>query len=93
MTEATLKTQMAINDLNMAALLPDSTWATLKIMARHKELELKVNSEIHSTKYSSSALLATTHHIHVSKVTCSSPKCNSFIDLQCLYSKYQITCF
>lgn len=81
-----LKSVMMGSLLHMATHLPDSSWVTLRILAHNKKLEMKIESETPSVKYSTSAMASTTHHQNVNKVSCHGEGCASYIDLKCRYS-------
>ncbi|KAG0710152.1 hypothetical protein GWK47_023397 [Chionoecetes opilio] len=87
--QAELNSQMAAHvAISTAALLPDSVWASLTIVAQHNmKLELKIESKTRWNTYSTRASLNITHHLHVSQVVCSGQGCDSYIDLQCRYGK------
>ncbi|MPC69553.1 hypothetical protein E2C01_063781 [Portunus trituberculatus] len=72
--------------LKMATQLLDSSWATFRIFAHANELHIKIVSENHSFKYSTSAFISTINHQEVNKVSCSGEGCQHYIDLKCPYS-------
>lgn len=84
--EAVLGTWMAMSKLETAALLPDSSWAALKIAIRSKKLELRAHSEVDSINYTTIALLHLTQAMEVDTVSCSGRECR-LVDLQCLNTK------